>query len=199
MIINGALLYALRPIRDMLRTKEKAHGVSHGLSEVGYDIRLKQTVEYFPPDVDAFNFWLKEIDGPIVRREVAIKNATEALHGHTLVTNEDGSKTKSVGRTALASSIEEFNIPSDMWGELRNKSTHARRFYDCSLGTDMEPGWSGFLTIEIVFHGILPVTLHAGMGIAKAVFHELKHPAIYTGKYQGQADHPVPAILKTEE
>lgn len=195
MILNGIALYVLSPIKNMLRTKEKAHGVSHGLSEVGYDIRLKQKVEYFPPDVDAFNFWLKEIDGTIVRRDSALKHATEALHGFTVVTNEDGSTVKSIGRTALASSVEEFNIPTDLWGELRNKSTHARRFYDCSLGTDMEPGWSGFLTIEIVFHGILPVTLHAGMGIAKAVFHELKHNATYDGKYQGQADRPIPPIL----
>ena len=33
---------------NMLHTKEREHGVSHGLAEAGYDIRLKQNVRFFP-------------------------------------------------------------------------------------------------------------------------------------------------------
>ena len=37
MIANGHTLTKARPIKNMLLTKEKEHGVSHGLSEAGYD------------------------------------------------------------------------------------------------------------------------------------------------------------------
>jgi dCTP deaminase len=44
MIINGLDLINAWPLEPMLRTKEKAHGVSYGLSEAGYDVRIAQTV-----------------------------------------------------------------------------------------------------------------------------------------------------------
>lgn len=46
MIINGSQLLVCSPIKNMLTTKERAHGVSHGLGEAGYDIRIKQTIEF---------------------------------------------------------------------------------------------------------------------------------------------------------
>lgn len=48
MVINGKALLELEPIKGMLRHKDKAHGVSHGLSEAGYDIRIKQQVIFYP-------------------------------------------------------------------------------------------------------------------------------------------------------
>lgn len=48
MIINGKGLLTAAPIKDMLGTKERAHGVSHGLGEAGYDIRLKQEIVFQP-------------------------------------------------------------------------------------------------------------------------------------------------------
>ena len=51
MIVNGNTLLELAPIKDMLRTKEKAHGVSYGLSEAGYDIRVKQKIVFYPDRV----------------------------------------------------------------------------------------------------------------------------------------------------
>lgn len=44
MILNGKLLLKAAPIKDMLTSKERAHGVSYGLSEAGYDIRVKQDI-----------------------------------------------------------------------------------------------------------------------------------------------------------
>lgn len=46
MIINGKALLAAAAIKDMLTTKEREHGVSHGLSEAGYDLRIKQTIKF---------------------------------------------------------------------------------------------------------------------------------------------------------
>jgi dCTP deaminase len=46
MIINGRELIKAEPIVDMLTSKHIAHGVSHGLSQGGYDIRIAEDV-YF--------------------------------------------------------------------------------------------------------------------------------------------------------
>lgn len=48
MIINGTRLLRDAPIKGMLETKERLHGVSYGLSEAGYDIRIKQEVIFQP-------------------------------------------------------------------------------------------------------------------------------------------------------
>ncbi len=199
MLINGYTLFIARPIKDMLRTKEKAHGVSHGLSEVGYDIRLKQDVYFYPPDPILYADYVKGNpfrSAPIEHYHEQLK---AAFHGLTIVEYENGDHQRTLGRTALASSVEEFDMPDTIWGELRNKSTHARRFIDATIGTDIEPGWKGFLTIEIIFHGNEPVHLPAGSGIAKVVFHQLQNGASYSGKYQNQEDRPVLPVLEYTE
>lgn len=48
MIVNGYHLWQRRPLDPMLSTKETAHGVSHGLGEAGYDLRIKQAVTLHP-------------------------------------------------------------------------------------------------------------------------------------------------------
>jgi dCTP deaminase len=48
MVVNGQLLYELAPMKNMLREKHKKHGVSYGLAECGYDIRIKQNVHFRP-------------------------------------------------------------------------------------------------------------------------------------------------------
>lgn len=46
MIINGQSLLAAAPIKNMLTEKVKLNGVSHGLAEAGYDIRIKQDITF---------------------------------------------------------------------------------------------------------------------------------------------------------
>lgn len=46
MIVNGNTLLELAPIKNMSHQKQKNNGVSHGLGEAGYDIRIKQTIEF---------------------------------------------------------------------------------------------------------------------------------------------------------
>ena len=48
MIVNGRKLYDLAPIQSMLLHKGREHGVSHGLSEAGYDLRIAQDVTLHP-------------------------------------------------------------------------------------------------------------------------------------------------------
>lgn len=200
MIINGSDLLAAAPIKGMLPCKLSAHGLSYGLSEVGYDIRVKQELRFTPPNPmramelfqDQHRFMVSHFDEVFQR----------AFHGYTTVTDpETGESTVTVGRTILASSVEEFQIPDNLWCEFRNKSTHARRFCDFTLGTDGEPGWvkpghKGFLTIEGIFDGLQPLVIAPGSGILKAVFHEIKNRVVYLGKYENQENRPVPAILE---
>ena len=162
MIINGKSLLFQAPIKNMLTEKHTAHGVTHGLTECGYDIRLKQAVRFYRKD------------GHISCRVDGV------IHGDT--------------RFALASSIEEFQMPNNLMAVVHDKSSWARRglsvFNSC-----IEPGWNGFLTIELVYHGNGELIIPAGSGIAQVIFHDLTEPAAYKGRYQGQADRPVPAIL----
>ena len=47
-VCNGITLFRARPLKPMFPNKIKEHGVSYGLSEAGYDIRIKQSVLLHP-------------------------------------------------------------------------------------------------------------------------------------------------------
>ena len=166
MIINQKELLALAPIKDMLPTKERLHGVSHGLSEAGYDIRIKQDITFLKPQNSDWVVTAKwDEDG--------------AQHGYF-----------SEGRFTIASAIEEFQMPDTLIGVVHDKSTWARRGLSV-FNTVIEPGWKGFLTLELVYHGEGELVVPAGAGIAQVLFHVLTCPAEYAGKYQHQEDRPV--------
>lgn len=161
-VINGSGLTTRDrpPIVGMAHQKHRLHGVSYGLAEAGYDIRLKQDILFLPRE----NI-ISLRDGPTIYKE-------------------------SAGRFVLASAMEEFDMPDDLVGVVHDKSTWARQGVSV-FNTVIEPGWKGFLTLEIVFHGQERVRLPAGAGIAQVLFHKLFEPAAYEGKYQNQADKPV--------
>lgn len=48
MIVNGTALLRLKPLEPMLDSKLREHGLSYGLSEAGYDVRIKQEVTLSP-------------------------------------------------------------------------------------------------------------------------------------------------------
>ena len=161
-VINGKTLLAKAPIREMIPHKLKAHGVSYGLGEAGYDIRIKQEIT-FKPGMTM---------GPTIE-----------VNGHL-----------QHGRFTLASVIEEFDMPTDLVGVVHDKSTWARQGLSV-FNTVIEPGWKGFLTIELVFHGNKEVVIPAGAGVAQVIFTSLAHDASYEGKYQHQANMPVPSVF----
>ena len=97
------------------------------------------------------------------------------------------------GNFCIASAIEEFDMPSHLVGIVHDKSTWARQGLSV-FNTVIEPGWKGWLTLELVYHGWKELVIPAGAGIAQVVFHETSFPASYEGKYQNQPDQPVRAI-----
>jgi dCTP deaminase len=173
MVINGPSLLKAAPIKDMLDHKVKHNGVSHGLTECGYDIRIKQEVWFWPP---IYHHITGEIRRP----------AQYQIEGQP----------RKYGSFALASSMECFDVPNDLMGHVLNKSTWARVGLDASRTTNLEPGWSGHLTLELTFNGPELIHVPAGSGIAQVIFHQIAHPAAYTGKYANQADEPVASIFE---
>lgn len=156
MIINGKRLLEYMPIKDMLDHKVRGGVTSHGLSEAGYDVRVKQDIVFTSLGVEVDGIWKS-------------------------------------GTFALASTIEEFQMPDHLCGVVHDKSTWARRGLSV-FNTVVENGWSGFLTLELVYHGRDRLHIPAGSGIAQVLFHYTTDSASYDGKYQNQPDRPVEAI-----
>jgi dCTP deaminase len=100
------------------------------------------------------------------------------------------------GAFALASTIERFAMPADVIAFVHDKSTWARRGL-AAQNTVIEPGWFGFLTLELTNHGRETLAISAGMPIAQVVFHRLLESTDtpYSGRYQDQAEGPQPARL----
>ena len=65
MIVNGRALFRMSPIKDMLEEKVRHNGVSHGLTECGYDIRIKQDVWLFPGRSFVLASSVEEFDMPV--------------------------------------------------------------------------------------------------------------------------------------
>ena len=94
----------------------------------------------------------------------------------------------------LASTMECFDLPADLVMEVKDKSTNARRFITVQ-NTLAEPGWKGYLTLELTRHRPWPVLIRAGTPIAQVIFKRLEEPTdqVYVGKYQNQEAGPQPA------
>ena len=89
----------------------------------------------------------------------------------------------------LAATMEHFDMPDDVMGIVHDKSSWARNGVAVQ-NTVIEPGWRGYLTLEITYHGPVGrmVQITHGDPIAQIVFHQLDEPTVfpYTGKYQDQ-------------
>lgn len=97
----------------------------------------------------------------------------------------------------LASIQEYIRIPDDLCAEVKDKSTNARLFVFVQ-NTVIEPGWNGYLTLEMTRDYPWPIRMRAGTPIAQIIFKQLDEPTEqpYRGKYQDQLPGAQPAILK---
>jgi dCTP deaminase len=101
------------------------------------------------------------------------------------------------GEFKLCSSMEYFHMPNNLVGIVHDKSTWARLGIAVQ-NTVIEPGWNGYLTLELTNHDCKQRWIDPGSPIAQIIFHLLDEPtqAPYTGKYQNQAAGAQPAILE---
>lgn len=164
MVVNGNSLYRSSQLLDVPDRKISEHGVSYGLGEAGYDIRIKQDITFYR--LFGLIPMVKVVDGNQVSRHF--------------------------GKFTLASAIEKFNMSPSCVAIVHDKSTWARRALSV-FNTVIEPGWKGWLTLELVYHGRKKLHIPAGSGIAQVLFHLVQEPANYNGKYMNQENKPVAA------
>ena len=166
MIVNGKHLLAASPIVGMLTGKEKAGGVTYGLAEVGYDVRIKQGLHFH-----------------------------RDRYGNKVTTvTTDGVSQRHIGWAVNVNVIEEFTLPTDLVGIGYPKSSWNRQHL--RLGSPvLEPGWNGFLTLSLDYAGETDLIVESGAGIMQVIFYRLETEAAYQGRYQRQPDCIVPAIV----
>lgn len=100
------------------------------------------------------------------------------------------------GDFVLASSMERIVMPPDLLCIVHDKSSWARQGLALQ-NTVLEPGWEGYITLELSFHKPLnTLKIEKGDAIAQLIFHKLDYEteAPYAGKYQDQPDRPMEAI-----
>lgn len=172
MIINGGALLKASPIQNMMASKRVLHGFTYGLSEAGYDIRIKQDIVF------TRNWWFRRI---VELSQYSDEGDLEEFK-------------RLPGRFVLASSMEKFALPPNVMGVVHDKSSWARKGLSM-FNTVLEPGWKGFLTLELVYHGKGELIIAAGTGIAQVIFHQVTDQAHYRGRYQDQENRPTEAIV----
>lgn len=97
----------------------------------------------------------------------------------------------------LASTVEKVRFPSHMVGRIEGKSSLARMgvFIHVTAGF-IDPGFEGYVTLEVFNGNPNPVKLYAGMPVCQMSFHRLGRSAVRPyglvegSKYQDQPQGP---------
>lgn len=98
------------------------------------------------------------------------------------------------GDFVLASSVERIKMPNNLVAFVKDKSSWAREGLAVQ-NTVLEPGWEGFITLELSYHkphGYLDI--ESGEPIGQLMFQLLDQATEQPygdGKYQNQEDRPV--------
>ena len=98
------------------------------------------------------------------------------------------------GEFVLASTLEKFTLPPNLAGRLEGKSSLGRLgLLTHSTAGFIDPGFSGYITLELSNVANLPMTLWPGMKVGQLALFKMSSPAEVpygTGalgsKYQGQ-------------
>lgn len=172
-MIEPAVLHQVRDLA--LDAGSTRRIVSYGLSSAGYDVRLGST--FLVPRLQAAD--------------------PHAEQRYDTIDHDLGAPLwLAAGHYVLGVTVERFAMPSNVVGVAVGKSTYARLGVIVNV-TPLEPGWCGFLTLEIHNASQRPVMLWPGEGIAQIMFHHISEPDVSyadrAGKYQNQPAVPVPA------
>lgn len=153
--------------------------ISYGVSSYGYDIRIADEFKIFT------NVYNTVVDPKCFdpRSMVDFRGEECIIPPNSFV---------------LARTIEYFRIPRKVLTVCLGKSSYAR----CGLivnVTPFEPGWEGFVTLEISNTTPLPAKVYANEGIAQVLFFEADEEcevsyADKKGKYQGQQTIVLPKL-----
>ncbi|MEL6310273.1 MAG: dCTP deaminase [Chloroflexota bacterium] len=176
-------------IREMAQThgmiepfveEQKRDGViSYGLSSYGYDMRVANKFKIFT-----------NVHSAIVDPKNFSPDSFVDFEGDVCIVPPNS--------FALAHSVEYFRIPRSVLTITVGKSTYARAGVITNV-TPFEPGWEGYVTLEISNTTPLPAKIYANEGIAQVIFLEADEEcevsyADKKGKYQGQTGVTPPRI-----
>lgn len=183
MILNDRQIQQAQPLEPLLaKVKQDIFGnkqLSYGLSSFGYDISLADTQLLVSKPVagciDPKGFDQQSLE--------PAQLYSDAYSDWFVLPPYSA---------ALGVSVEKFNMPTDMVGLVIGKSSYARCniIVNCTL---LEPGWRGYLTLELVNSSPNSVIVYANEGIAQVLFFRGDEPSTTYegGKYQDQPDKPV--------
>jgi len=168
-------------IDPFVETQVRNGSISFGLSSYGYDIRVATEFKVFTPGLG---------DLVVVDPKHLDTRALVDFYGEVCIIPPNS--------FALARSVEYFRMPRNVLGAVLGKSTYAR----CGIVTNftpLEPGWEGYITIEISNTTPLPAKIYANEGIAQVLFFEGDEPcdvsyADKKGKYQAQQGIVLPRL-----
>jgi dCTP deaminase len=96
------------------------------------------------------------------------------------------------GQMIGAISAEWLELPLDICGRFGIRSEFARRGVNAFGGLQLDPGFKGRLTMNLLNVGPEPITVTLGAPVFSVEFQRLEQPAEagYSGPYQGQEDFP---------
>jgi dCTP deaminase len=161
------------PMVSPFHERTVKHGKTFGLSAAGYDVRIDFRQSHYS-----------------VRRMCRTRQDPPHSWGPPILD----------GDFLLAATMEHFSMPDDVMGIVHDKSSWARKGLAVQ-NTVIEPGWRGYLTLELTYHGPpnCEVTIVHGDPIAQIVFHRLDEATNqpYVGKYQNQEPGPQEAREET--
>lgn len=153
--------------------------LSFGVSSFGYDLRLSAKEFFIFTDSDSDK--QETIDPKKFNKKIGtFEKCLKDDSGEFFILPPQS--------YALGVSVEHITMPDNFIGICLGKSSYARSglIINC---TPLEPGWNGYLTIEMYNTTSKPMKIYANEGILQVIMFMGCVPDIsYIGKYQDQLD-----------
>ncbi len=162
------------------KVREEGHVLSHGLTEVGYDVCLSRSFRKY-----------RESDKPL--------DPANFDPDKELIKFEADELILPAGDFVLGAAVESIKLPPFVTVEVKNKSTLARFALDAARDTIINPGSHGAITLEITNNNRRPIILRAGDGIATFCFAKTSavvENGYQNGRYSGQPIAEGPSSCK---
>lgn len=166
-------------IEPFVENQIRDNVISYGVSSYGYDIRISDEYKIFT-----------NLNSTIVDPKAFDPKSFVDFKGEVCIIPPNS--------FALGRTVEYFKVPRDIMTICVGKSTYAR----CGIITNvtpLEPGWEGYITLEISNTTPLPAKIYSGEGICQILFFEGAEPCSVSyaekkGKYQKQTGVTLPKL-----
>lgn len=169
---------------ELIREVDDVRIISYGVSSSGYDIRLSSIEFLVYKDLEDFPDRNVEGDPKDFNPDL--------LKPLPLLSDKKGTYfLLAPYKYGLGVAYERLNIPNNIRVDCIGKSTLARCAIIANL-TPAEPGWKGYLTLELFNASGIPWRIYTNEGIVQLLFAEIAPCAIdyekRQGKYQNQPE-----------